>query len=348
MSWSGRCGFSTTLTRLEVTTRDSVLAVTLAPADGWDSSARQPGVWQATCRDVEHQRREAESRAIAAELDAKSADMRLYLAGLPGAAPQELPKEWLGYYEVSSSEAVETDGAAVVRAAPAETLWLPEEWVVQYESLNSGPAVQIPGPAVVTAAPAATQKPPEEWVAHWKSLSGAAAAQRGRTAVVAAAPEPMCTVCATAKQVQLDRSGSDGMAGTAAGLHLEVRAQEVLFELPPGVSMRPGEPGEPQDSESVSAMKYLAAWIRASGARSVWLKPWHEGTQAAAAAELAPAIELMFWGEEQDDISHRLVLGTADEERPWLAQLSTRHGLNCIHGTDPNGAICGLIFEPMP
>ena len=65
-SWSGRCGFSATLTRLEAAAVAAlVLAVTLAPADGWDSPLRQPGVRPANCCEVEHERREAESRAIA-------------------------------------------------------------------------------------------------------------------------------------------------------------------------------------------------------------------------------------------------------------------------------------------
>ena len=311
--WGGRRGLSATLTRLEAWTRDArVLAVTLAPADGWDGPLRQPGARPVNHRQVEHERKKQESRAIAAQLDAKSADMRLYLAGLSGTAPQELP----------------------------------EEWLVCKEALRSGAAVQIDGPAVVRAATAAMLEPPEEWVAHWKMLSSCVPAPSSGTAAVAAVPAaPCCTVCMTANQVQLCSSALDGIADTAADLALELYAWEVVFEVPPGVLTRPSGQGDSQESET--AVRYLAAWIEASGARSVQLTAVLDPRDPAD-AELPEVMVLMVCASKQDGVPRRLALGTVLETQPWLKPLCARYRLKCSRGMDSDGAPCGLLFEPMP
>ncbi len=276
-SWGGRCGWSAILTRLEATTSDRVLAVTLAPADGWDSPLRQPGVRRVTSREVEHQRREEESRAIAAELDAHSSYMRLHEGDVFGAAPGE---------------------------------------------------------------------PPEEWLVHWQALSSSGASARpGRAAVPASlsSAAPRCTVRVTAEQVELRSSGADGVTDTAAGLVLEVCAREVVLDLPPGVPTWLSGPGGLRECESETVVRLLAAWIRASGARSVWLKPWRE-VRHAAAAELAGVMLMNF---KQAGVPQQLVLGLVLGVEPTLTQLGARHQLSCTNKVNSDGSACGLLFEPM-
>jgi len=321
--WGGRRGLSSTLTRLELTLiqperrTDSdvrVLAVTLAPADGWDSPGGPPGARPANYRQVEHERREEESRTIAAALDAESADMNLHLAGLSGAAP---------------------------RAPPAH-------WLVDWEPLHSKAAAQSGGAAAARAAPAATQEPPEEWLMHWQALSSGALARSDVAAVVAAAPaaSPCCTVCMTANQVSLRSSAPDGIADTAAGLDLEMRARVVVFELTPGGSKRSSEQGGPPGSQSEMTIRYLAAWIRASGARSVQLTSWREPGDPAD-AELPAVMALVFCPGKRPrhGMPRRLELAM----QPWLTQVCAQHRLKCTPAMNPDGATaCGLRFEPVP
>ncbi len=287
-AWGGRRGLPATLTRLEPTlirpehasTDARVLAVTLAPADGWDSPLGQQGAEPPNYREIEHERREEESRAIAAELDAKSADMRLHLAGQSSVAQRE---------------------------------------------------------------------PPEEWLVHWQALSSGAAARSGGAAVVAAAPAaPCCTVCMTGNQVELRSSAPDGgIADTAAGLSLEICAREVVFELPPGVSMWSSGPGGLRESESEAVVRLLAAWIRASGARSVWLKPGHAGRHADAAEPAAVMVLKFSTGKQSGVQQQQLVLGLVVVAEPWLKRLGARYQLSCTSGVNLDGSACGLLFDPM-
>ena len=313
----GRSGLPATLTRLDVTLirpeashgDARVLAVTLAPSDGWDSPRGQPDARPANYRQVEHARGEEESRAVAA-VDAKSAQMHLRMAGRSGAARRALRHDWL----------------------------------VDWEPLHSKGAAHGGG-----AAPAATQTPPEEWLVHWQALSSGAAAQSGGAAAVAAPPaDPCCTVCLMANVVDLRSSGADGLTDTAAGLDLEIRAQEVVFELPPSVSTRSSGQGRPPGSQSEMTMRYLGAWIRASGARSMQLTSWHKPGGPADDAKLPETMTLVFCDSKHNGVPRRLELGTFFATQPWLTRVCAQHRLRCTPATDPDGAACGLRFEPTP
>ena len=147
--------------------------------------------------------------------------------------------------------------------------------------------------------------------------------------------------------MELRSSGADSMADTAAGLVLEVCAREVVSGLPPGISSRSSGPGEPVD-DSKTLVQYVAAWIRASGARNVQLKPWHAAGGRPEPVEPAATMVVTFSAGKQDGVRRSFLLVMATDTQGWLTSLCALHRLNLSRGVDLDGADCGWLFKPMP
>ena len=145
------------------------------------------------------------------------------------------------------------------------------------------------------------------------------------------------------KEVELRSSPAGSVAGAAAGLALEICARDALFELPPGVSTD----GTLTSGESAkTVMRYLAAWLTASGARSVRLEPQGPRPYSVPHA-LSNSMGLSFKAGKRQGMHVRHVFTDADEMLRCMQPLCAARGLKCSGGSHMYGALGGVLMEPV-
>ena len=186
----------------------------------------------------------------------------------------------------------------------------------------------------VTLAPATAAEP---------NTRNSLAPRRGQGVHAASPAAPARHMRVDSNEVELRSSPAGSVAGAAAGLALEICAKDVLFELPPGVSTD----GSVTSEDSAKAVvKYLGAWIIASGACSVRLEPRGPAPYSVPHA-LSNSMGLRFKAGKRQGMHVRQDFNNADDMLRIMQPLCEARGLKCKGGSRMYGALGGVLIEPV-
>ena len=155
-----------------------------------------------------------------------------------------------------------------------------------------------------------------------------------------------CHMRVDSNEVELRSSPAGRVAGAAAGLALEICAQDVLFELPPGVWTDGLLMAADGQCQLAAVVRYLGAWITASGAHSVTLVPRRPPVHSSSSA-YRESMSVSFKAGKRQGMRISYLFKDLFEMLRSMEPLRAAHRVQYTFASQSCGTSGGVVIEAM-